>query len=87
MMRGIERGDYHLPNPDLGQMLLLDSMAGLSPKPLGVWGCLLSPLVYLVQWALVGVADRAAARCNRSGNAGVLGRANSRGAGAAKKLQ
>ena len=65
LVRGIERGAYHLPTPDIGQVLLVDSMASLSPKPLGPLGCLLAPIVYLVTAVLRRQADGAARRCNQ----------------------
>ncbi|GAB4817499.1 hypothetical protein N2152v2_004545 [Parachlorella kessleri] len=65
LARGIERGAYHLPTPDLGQVLLVDSMASISPKPLGALGCLLAPIVYLVTAVLRRQADNAARRCNQ----------------------
>lgn len=74
LLLGIERGSYHLPSPDLAQNLLLDSMASLTPKPLGLLGCLLSPIVYLITWASAGIADRAARRCNLRGTPGALRR-------------
>lgn len=65
LLRGIERRAYHLPTPDPGQMLLMDSMVSLSP------GVLPLPLTLLVQ----GIArivlvilrwnmDRVARKCN-----------------------
>jgi hypothetical protein len=68
LMRGIERGAFHLPTPDFGQLLLLDSMAGLSPKALPApLGCLLAPITYIVTAVLRRMADGATRKCNREG--------------------
>lgn len=67
MIGGIERGVYHLPTPDLGQVLLIDSMASISPKALpSPLGCLVAPITYLVTAFLRGRADAAARKCNRA---------------------
>ncbi|CAD7704651.1 unnamed protein product [Ostreobium quekettii] len=34
IMKGLKRGDYHLPSPDFLQNLTVSSMSGLSPAPL-----------------------------------------------------
>ena len=67
LWRGIARGAFHLPSPDPGQALLLDSMAGLSPGVL--WaplGALLAPVVRLVLAVLRVNMDRAVAKVRRT---------------------
>jgi len=52
MLRGAERGLYHLPAPDPGINLLVSSVAGVSPRG---WPCceaLLSPVLVLVEAAV-----------------------------------
>ncbi|KAI7846394.1 hypothetical protein COHA_000105 [Chlorella ohadii] len=65
LLGGIERGDYHLPSPDLGQNLLVSAMTGLSPKrfwlPLQV---LLGPILPLATSLFGWIGDRAARRHN-----------------------
>lgn len=66
IVRGIERGTYHLPSPDFGQNLLIDYTAGIAPGMLGEpLTSLLSPIVSGVLSFLRWRADAAAARCNR----------------------
>lgn len=65
LLRGIECGAYHLPSPDLGQNLLVASMASLTPRPLPLAAMvLLGPLLPPVMSALTWLADRAARRAN-----------------------
>lgn len=65
LVSGIERGCYHLPTPDLGTRLLLDEMAGISPKHLPApLGFLLAPITYLATAFLRGRADAAARKHN-----------------------
>jgi len=52
MLRGAERGLYHLPAPDPGINLLVSSVSGVSPRG---WPCceaLLSPVLVLVEAAV-----------------------------------
>lgn len=66
LWRGIARGTFHLPSPDIGQMLLLDSMAGLSPGVLHApLGALLAPIIRLVLAFLRVSMDRAVAQVNK----------------------
>eukprot|EP00887_Chlorella_sp_A99_P007439 scaffold2.g7439.t1 len=66
LVRGIARGAYHLPTPDLGQALLISSMTSISPKSLPLpLTMLLGLFVAPVLSALTWLADRAAARHNR----------------------
>jgi hypothetical protein len=46
MMRGMERGAYHLPSPDLGHNVMVAASAGLSPHMFNaLLEFLLSPFV------------------------------------------
>lgn len=48
MLKGMERGAYHLPSPDFGQNLMIAASAGLSPHMFpAILEFLLSPLVVL----------------------------------------
>lgn len=63
MVKGISRGDYHLPTPDLGSSLLLNSMAGLTPKPIHpLLTAFLAPLTVFVssffRWRIDSVAKK-----------------------------
>ncbi|KDD72779.1 hypothetical protein H632_c2912p1, partial [Helicosporidium sp. ATCC 50920] len=65
IVRGVQRRDYHIAGPDLGQNLLVDFTAGIAPGALpGVFSCLMQPVVWLVLAALRWRADAAAKRCN-----------------------
>ena len=48
ILRGIERGHYHIASPDFGQNLLVTSSASLTPRiyPI-VLECLIAPVVVL----------------------------------------
>jgi len=49
MFKGLQRGRYHLPNPDLVQSLLISHCAGVTPKPMGaLLEMLLAPLITLI---------------------------------------
>ncbi len=51
MIKGMERGVYHLPSPDFGQNLMIAASAGLSPHMFpAVLEFLLAPLVVLALW-------------------------------------
>ncbi|EFN56464.1 hypothetical protein CHLNCDRAFT_57682 [Chlorella variabilis] len=65
LLRGIERGQYHLPSADLGQNLLVSGMTSLSPKrfPLLVQ-VLLGPILPLATSVFGWIADRAATKHN-----------------------
>ncbi len=53
-LKGLRRGDYHLPGPDFGLNLLVAPMAGYSPRMYnGLVECLLAPVMLLI--SLVGV--------------------------------
>jgi 3-dehydrosphinganine reductase len=65
MLRGLERGHYHLGSPDLGQNLLVAAMAGLSPHPLpAILEFLIAPIIAIALRVFGGVIDRATRRAN-----------------------
>ena len=63
MVRGMERGAYHLPSPDFGQNLMVAASAGLSPRmfhPLLEF--LMAPIIVVVLLIFGGIVDRAVRR-------------------------
>jgi hypothetical protein len=66
LMRGLERGKYHLVTPDLGSNLLVNKMSATGPKvlPLAL-SMLLSPIVELVTTIVGAGADKAARKHNQ----------------------
>ena len=60
MVRGMERGAYHLPSPDVGQNIMVAASAGLSPHMFNpVLEFLLAPIVLVVLLVFGGIVDRA----------------------------
>ena len=60
MLRGMERGAYHLPSPDFGQNLMIAASAGLSPHMFpAVLECLLAPVVVVALWVFGRIVDGA----------------------------
>lgn len=62
LLRSMEKGHYHLASPDLGQNLLMGSLAGLSPPPylslVSLLGCIL-PLVFAyLRWSIDAVVKK-----------------------------
>ncbi len=55
-MRSMEQGHYHLASPDLGQNLLMGSLAGITPRPYLYFAPLLGivlPLVFAyLRWTI-----------------------------------
>ena len=82
MVRGLERGRYHLTANDVGQQLLIGTMAGLSPRllPLALH-MLLGPLIPLVLAVFGWMADRAARRHNMEHGPPVAGQGAAAGKG------
>jgi len=63
IVRGVSRGDYHIPAPDFGQEALASKMAGMTPPPFGtVLSVLLAPLLVLVALVYRVRWDRIVAR-------------------------
>ena len=59
-LRSLERGKYHLSSPDLGQNLLVASMAGLSPHPLPlIVEVLIAPILAVATRVFGMIIDRA----------------------------
>lgn len=49
LMRGIKRGGYHLPTPDLGQSFIVWAQAGFTPRPFSLLvEAVLAPLVVVI---------------------------------------
>jgi 3-dehydrosphinganine reductase len=60
MFRGLQRGVYHLPNPDFGHSMGLSLVAGLSPRPKwAILEVLLAPILVIVAMVLRYSQDRA----------------------------
>ena len=58
MLKGVQRGDYHLPSPDFGLNMLIVPMAGYSPRVHNtVLECLLAPIMVVIARVLVPIAD------------------------------
>ena len=57
MLRGAERGLYHLPAPDPGINLLVSSCSGVSPRAFPCCEALLAPVVALVESAVTVYFD------------------------------
>ena len=62
LLQSMEKGHYHLASPDLGQNLLMGSLAGLSPPPylslVSLLGCIL-PLVFAyLRWSIDAVVKK-----------------------------
>ena len=58
LLKGLRRGDYHLPGPDLGLNLLVSPMAGFSPRVYNVFlECLLAPIMVLLSEVAVPITD------------------------------
>lgn len=70
IVKGIEQRDYHIRSVDLGQTLLMDSMASLSPKvlPLAL-SILLAPITNVVLSVLRWRMDRAVVKAREAGPA------------------
>lgn len=63
MVRGMERGAYHLPSPDFGQNLMVAASAGLSPHMFHpVLEFLLAPIVVVVLLVFGKIVDQAVRR-------------------------
>lgn len=62
-LRSLERGRYHLSSPDLGQNLLVASMAGLSPHPLPLlFEFVIAPILAIAMRVFGAIIDRASRR-------------------------
>lgn len=60
MVRGMERGAYHLPSPDFGQNLLIAASAGLTPHMFNTFlEFLLAPIVVVALWVFGRIIDNA----------------------------
>ena len=60
IVKGLEKGRYHLPTPDLGQdWFIMDGTASWSPRSLPlVASVLLAPIVPIAMFVLYKVSDR-----------------------------
>jgi 3-dehydrosphinganine reductase len=53
MFQGLQRGKYHLPNPDFGHMMGLSLVAGMTPRPRNaIVEVLLAPILVIVSMVL-----------------------------------
>ncbi len=60
MVKGMERGAYHLPSPDLGQNLMVAGSAGLSPHMYNILlEFLLAPILVIALRIFGCIIDRA----------------------------
>ena len=67
ILKGTQRGKYHLPGPDFGLNVLVSAMAGYSPRMYNVLvELLLAPILALLAWLLVPIADRVVRRSKQS---------------------
>eukprot|EP00656_Telonema_subtile_P029707 TRINITY_DN32792_c0_g1_i1.p1 TRINITY_DN32792_c0_g1~~TRINITY_DN32792_c0_g1_i1.p1 ORF type:complete len:293 (+),score=67.97 TRINITY_DN32792_c0_g1_i1:119-997(+) len=67
LVYGMERGDYHLPSPDLVQNRLVEVMIGVSPRTATLLECLfLLPVFSLISGAIVVLFDHFAKRYGTS---------------------
>lgn len=63
MFAGLQRGRYHLPNPDFGQNLGLSIVAGMTPRPKwAVLEILMAPFLVIAALILGNQQDRAVAQ-------------------------
>lgn len=70
MFTGLQRGRYHLPNPDFGHNMGLSMVAGLTPRP--KWALveiLMAPLLVIIALILGKLQDRAVMQYRRKSQA------------------
>lgn len=68
IIKGLKRGAYHLPSPDLGQNLMVAGSAGLSPRPLCLLlDVLLAPFIAIAMRVFGKIVDAAARKGGGSG--------------------
>ena len=61
IVKGLAKGAYHLPSPDLGQNLMVAAGAGISPRPLCfLLDVLLAPILAIAMRVFGWIVDRAA---------------------------
>jgi hypothetical protein len=61
IVKGVERGEYHLPSPDFGQNLMVTTSAALTPRRYHLLlEMLMAPFVVLALRVFGWLTDRAA---------------------------